>query len=199
MNRIILFPLLSILILMSGCKPNCTLLRDLPVPNYMLIEPQVERIKLGDTLTLRLFAPYKTYRLDTDAEINIERSSISDVNIYIMTYFRNLGGGVSERTYNFNVIPVKGTVRRNVPHIFNATYSRENEGFVFEAKVIPLDRGVVRFNKSRPIGWMNGKCDKIFYISVLGNPSQNEHLIFDFLDLIPGPYEWDNHYYVWVE
>lgn len=73
------------------------------------------------------------------------------------------------------------------------------KGLFFEAKVVLSERGVVRFSHHRATGWMNGRCDKTNFWPLIGSPSQNEHLIFNFLELTPSPYQWENHYYVRVE
>lgn len=200
MSCILRFGLLFSCVLLLGCNPRCDVLRDLHVPLYMYTEPFVERVQQGDTLTLHLFAPYQTLRLDTYEEVDVRNATIWESGLSVLTYVRNLGGGASERTLTgYNIVPVKGSIRYDSRNVLRISFVRGQQGFVFEAKVVLTERGVARFSHLRAIGWMNRRCDKIYFTPLIGGPGQNEHLIFEFLQLTPHFYQWQNHLYVKVE
>ena len=130
---------------LAGCKKRCSTLRDHPLSVLMYIEPNTERIKLGDTLRLKIFIPYNSLRLDNNELINVESSSLSTSGLWFLTY-KYIVNGVPEVNGNKpTIIPIKGTYKTFNDVSVRVSYVKDIDGFKFEAFVIPKEKGLAFF------------------------------------------------------
>ncbi|MFN4286769.1 MAG: hypothetical protein ACK4E8_12505 [Lacibacter sp.] len=186
------------MLLVAGCKQRCSVLRNHPLAAFMFVEPNVERMKLGDSLRLKTMIPYKSIRQDNGEEIDVRSSSISTSGLDLVTY--NLINSEVEITGNtFNIIPIKGSYTSFNHVMIRVSYVRDTLGFVFEAWVIPTQKGLANFANYKAEGWMNGKCELNVFSPIVGSVNKNHHLFRNLRGRDASSYIRENQYYVWVE
>ncbi|MFN4286774.1 MAG: hypothetical protein ACK4E8_12530 [Lacibacter sp.] len=190
--------LLFLVFVLAGCKQRCSVLRNHPLAAFMFVEPNVERMKLGDSLRLKIMIPYKSIRQDNGEEIDVRTSSISTSGFDFRTI--NVINGVVEASGNtFSIKPIKGSFTRFNHVMIRVSYVRDTLGFVFEAWVIPTQKGLANFANYKAEGWMNGKCDLNIFSPMVGSVNNNHHLYRNLWGPDAAFYIWENQYYVWVE
>lgn len=188
-------------IFLQACKkePKCEVMRDHFLYVYMTIQPEVKRINLGDTLLLRLHIPDKQICAYFGTEVDVSKARMSASGIDLLTY-ELINDSVHITGNTFELIRLEGTFSNFNNVRINATFSRNENGFVFVLKVIPTRQGLVRLANYRAEGWLNGKCIKINFAPLISNASQNLDLLSNINRFAsPATYPWPNHYFVWVD
>ncbi len=183
---------------LAGCKKKCSVLRDHPLSAFMYIEPNIERIKLGDTLRMKIMIPYKSYRLDTGEQIDVSSSSLSSSVVDFRT-FENLNSQIAATGNTFKIIPLKGSFTRGNNVYIRISYQKSIEGFAFEAFIIPTQKGLANFANYEAVGWMNGKCELNTFSPVVGSTNNHHHLYGNLWGVDIDAILYANQYYVWVE
>ena len=184
---------------LAGCKKKCSLLRDHPLSVFMYIEPNAERIKLGDTLRVKLFIPYINIRLDNSELIDVTNSSVSSSGFWYLTY-KNVTNGVPQMSGTQpELIPLKGSYKRFNDVTVRVNYIKGVDGFVFDAHLIPKEKGLAFFSNWKAEGWMNGKCEFNMFNPIIGSTNNNHQLLRDLYGPGANAPIPENHYFVWVE
>ncbi len=184
---------------LAGCKKKCSVLRDHPLSAFMYLEPNSDRIKLGDTLRLKIFIPYKSLRLDNNELINVESSSLSTSGLWFLTY-KSIVNGIPEVNGNKpTIIPIKGTYTTFNDVSVRVSYVKDVDGFKFEAFVIPKEKGLAFLANFKAEGWMNGKCEFNTFNPIIGSQNNNHMLLRNFYGTSANDPIPENHYFVWVE
>lgn len=182
----------------AGCKKKCesTALNNLEVKMY--ITPNIPRIKLGDTLKLLVQIKFQNNRIDYGNEIDVRYSSVSTSGIDFTTMFR-INDSVIIDGNNFKIIPIKGGYSSYNNVTVRVVYIKTNNAFEFEAYVIPIQKGLVRFANYKAEGWMNGKCVLNVFNPTIGSSENNHQLYRDFFAPGSNGFIPQNNYYVWVD
>lgn len=184
--------------ILASCKKKCSLLIDHPLTAYMFITPNVERIKLGDTLKMKLFIPFESYRTDTNEKIDVTNSSLSTSGVEFLTY-KKTGNDYVINENNFIIIPTVGSFKKYNNVVIRAAYEKKLNGYVFECLVIPTEKGIAKFVNWKAEGWMNGNCDFNIFSPTVGSTNNNHQLIREFFGPdANGPIP-ENNYFLWVE
>jgi hypothetical protein len=132
---------------LAGCKKKCSVLRDHPLSAFMYIEPNIERIKLGDTLRMKIMIPYKSIRKDNGEQIDVSSSSLSSSGLDFRT-INKLNSQVVIEGNTFKIIPLKGSFKKFNDVNIRVNYIKDIDGFVFEALVLATQKGLANFANS---------------------------------------------------
>jgi hypothetical protein len=79
------------------------------------------------------------------------------------------------------------------------SYYADADAFVFEAYVVPKQKGLVEFRNYKAEGWMNGKCFLNVFSPIVGSANNNHELLREFYGPGANGFIPENSYYVWVE
>lgn len=183
---------------LAGCKKKCSVLRDHPLSAFMYIQPNIERIKLGDTLRMKIMIPYKSYRLDTGEQIDVSSSSLSSSGLDFRT-INKLNSQVVIEGNTFKIIPLKGSFKKFNDVNIRINYVKDTDGFVFEALVLATQKGLANFANYKAEGWMNGKCELNTFSPVVGSTNNHHNLYGNLWGVDIDAILYANQYYVWVE
>ncbi len=195
-----------VVLIISGCKKNnCkdSERRRWILQSPMKIEPNASEIRLGDTLTLSIKIPYSNTDSRSNTSVNINGSTMSEFGIDFR--LTNAVGTrlVAEGREQFKIIVEKGTSREYTSTRNQNTFTAEQDGFLYRAKVIPLKKGIAQIVNYRVEARMDNSCTLIDFGPVCTNIPNNYDMYYQYgISIGGGASEYfssPNHYYIWVK
>lgn len=202
--------------LLHSCKKNCDEsergMNNIKTPMLIsststLFNQTDTAIYLGDTLKLSIEIPFENIDLQDNEAINIRSSSISDFGIdyLLIDTFVQLNNLTLFGLDKFDIKEVKGSARNQTQVAKRCEFSKELSSFRFEAIIIPLAKGLVKFANYGARGKMNGGCVSNDFVPVCINTQNNHYNYYRVGSKFTASGSGNNnsipknHYYIWVK
>jgi hypothetical protein len=188
--------------LFTGCKKKCdeTGMNNFYVKMYVL--PNSSKIKLGDTLFLQIKMDYSSFEVESNRLIDIQKTDLNPLGSGLDFVILNkkfdstiIVSGLNQ----FDIIVKKGSFNNYNSVNVRISYYADADAFVFEAYVVPKQKGLVEFRNYKAEGWMNGNCFLNVFSPIVGSANNNHELLREFYGPGANGFIPENSYYVWVE
>ncbi len=193
------FLLLSIC-LVQGCTSAC----DKPgagnwlIKMPMLVKPQADSIRLGDTLYIEVRIPYDNINTRNGEPRNVAAAIPTNFAIEL-TLHNRFGNAqpIIEGVNNFEVTSTAGSIADFNEAGKRATFMRTPDAFLFRAQIVPRKRGLLSLGIYNATGDPGIRCAVVTYGGECINTNCN-HLLYQqlyqvFTDFIP-----PGKYFTWV-
>jgi hypothetical protein len=189
--------------LFTGCKKKCdeTGINNFYVKMYLL--PNSSKIKLGDTLFLQIKMDYSSFEVESNRIIDIQKTDLnplgSGLDFTILNRRPDSSIIISGLLDQFQIVNRKGGFKYYNNASVRINYYADNDAFVFDAYIIPKQKGLVQFRNYKAEGWMNGKCILNVFSPIVGSANNHHELLRELYGPGSNGFIRENSYYVWVE